>query len=81
MKLKTKKLSANNRNMLDMAIRIDTKNTLIYLHGVSKTTGEDQWYESKFKYTNASALNVFYNGEYKTVFNKGMAKSTTTNWI
>ena len=64
MKLKIKELSANNRNMQHMAIRTDTKKTVIYLHAVSKTTGEDQWYESKVNFANSTALSYFYSGQY-----------------
>tara|TARA_B100000900_G_scaffold244198_1_gene207591 strand:- start:2296 stop:2589 length:294 start_codon:yes stop_codon:yes gene_type:complete len=81
MKLKIKELSANNRGMEHMAIRTDTKKTVIFLHAVSKTTGEDQWYESKVAFTNKTALNYFYSGQYSCVFAGGLTKSSNTDWI
>ena len=81
MKLKIKELSANNRNMQHMAIRTDTKKTVIYLHAVSKTTGENQWYESKVNFTNSTALSYFYSGQYSVVFAGGLTKSSNTDWV
>lgn len=81
MKLKIKELSANNRGMTHMAIRIDTKKTVIYLRAVSNTTGAIQWYESKVNFTNKTALNYFYGGMYSVVFAGGLTKSTNTDWV
>ena len=81
MKLKIKELSANNRGMTHIAVRTDTKKTVIYLRAVSNTTGAIQWYESKVNYTNKTALNYFYSGQYSVVFAGGLTKSTNTDWV
>ena len=78
--MKTKKLSANNRNFLYMGIDDSKPKTVIYLYGQSKTTGADQWYESKTLFTKSTALNYFYSGQYSVVFAGGLTKSTNTNW-
>jgi len=80
MKLKTKPLGANTRNMLGMGINPNTKTTKIYLYAISKS-GENQWYESIGKFAKSTALNYFYTGEYKVVFSQGMKKSSVTDWI
>lgn len=80
-KLKTKKLSANNRNFLAMAINPNTEKTHIYLYGVSKTTGAKQWYQSKMKFTKSTALSYFYSGQYSVVFASGLTKSAITEWF
>jgi hypothetical protein len=80
-KLKVKTLGANSRNFIAMAIRPDVKKTRIYLHGVSKTTGAGQWYQSNFEFTQKTALNYFYEGQYSVVFANGMTKSNVTDWV
>jgi hypothetical protein len=64
-----------------MAIDDSKPKTVIYLYGKSKTTGSDQWYESKTLFTKSTALNYFYSGQYSVVFAGGLTKSTNTNWI
>ena len=81
MKLKIKALTNNTRGMTHMAIRVDTKKTVIYLKAVSTTTGAEQWYESKVNFTNSTALNYFYSGQYSVVFAGGLTKSTNTDWV
>jgi len=78
--LKVKLLSANQRNMVAMAIKPNTKTTKIFLHGIAKD-GSPQWYESKGVFTKSTALNYFYAGEYSVVFAQGMTKSKVQNWI
>ena len=79
--LKVKALSKNDRNMIAMAIKTNGAKTKIYLHGVSKKTGANQWYESKGIFTKSTALNYFYNGEYAVVFAQGMTTSKLTDWF
>lgn len=80
-KLKVKMLGANNRNFIAMAIRPDVKKTRIYLHGVSKTTGDKQWYQSNMEFSQSTALNYFYAGQYSVVFANGMTKSNVQDWV
>jgi len=80
-KLKTKKLSANNRNFIAMAINSNTEKTHIYLYGVSKTTGAKQWYQSKMKFSKSTALSYFYSGQYSVVFASGLTKSAIQDWF
>lgn len=80
-KLKVKILGANNRNFIAMSIRPDVKKTRIYLHGVSKTTGDKQWYQSNMEFTQSTALSYFYSGQYSVVFANGMTKSSVTDWV
>tara|TARA_Y200000002_G_scaffold345025_1_gene318656 strand:+ start:503 stop:763 length:261 start_codon:yes stop_codon:yes gene_type:complete len=81
--LKTKALTVNSRGFIAMAINPNTKTTKIYLHGFSKD-GIAQWYESKATFKTSTALNYFYNGEYKVVFysreDRGITKSNVTDW-
>lgn len=79
--MKVKTLSPNNRGMVAMAINDKKKKTKIFLHGVSKTTGEKQWYESKGIFTQATALKYLYNGQYSQLFAQGITKSGETDWI
>lgn len=79
--MKVKKLSPNNRNMVAMAINDKKKKTKIYLHAISKTTSEKQWYESKGLFTQATALKYFYNGQYSQLFAQGITRSGETDWI
>jgi len=79
--MKVKLLKENSRNMLAMAIDDTKPKTVIYLHAVSKKTGEAQWYESKGLFTKSTALNYFYAGEYTCVFAQGLTKSTVTDWV
>ena len=52
--IKAKPLTQNNRNFLAIGIK-ESGDTKIYLHGVSKTTGVEQWYESKRTFTQSTA--------------------------
>lgn len=79
--MKVKLLKENARNMIAMAIDDTKPKTVIYLHGVSKKTGEEQWYESKGVFTKSTALNYFYAGEFTCVFAQGMTKSSVKNWL
>ena len=79
MKLKIKELTQNSRGFTHIAIRVDTKKTVIYLHGLAKD-GSAQWYESKGEFTSTTALNYFYAGKYKVVFAQGLTKSSVNNW-
>lgn len=78
--MKVKKLSPNGRNMIAMGIDDKKKKTRIYLHGVSKTTGESQWYESKGVFTQNTAIKYFYNGQYAQLFAQGIQRSDETGW-
>lgn len=78
--MKVKKLTSNNRNFIAMAINDKTDKTVIYLYGQSKTTGQDQWYESKVEFTNSTALKYYYTGQYSVVFAGGLTKSSFTGW-
>ena len=79
--MKIKELTTNSRNFTHMAIDDSKQKTVIYLHGVSKKTGAEQWYESKTLFTKSTALNYFYSGQYSVVFAGGLTKSTNTGWI
>ena len=78
--MKVKKLTSNNRNFIAMSIDDSKPKTVIYLYAVSKTTGIDQWYESKIEFTNSTALKYFYAGQYSCVFAGGLTKSAYINW-
>ena len=80
-KLKVKMLGTNSRNFVAMAIVPDAKKTRIYLHGVSKTTGAKQWYQSNMEFTKSTALSYFYSGQYSVVFANGMTKSNVQDWV
>jgi len=45
--LEVKKLRSSNRNFTQISIHKDEDESLIHLRGVSKITGEVQWYDSK----------------------------------
>ena len=78
--LEVKKLRSNNRNFTHISIHKDEDESLIHLRGVSKITGEVQWYDSKEKYSKKEAKNILKNGEYQEVLSEGITKSTFKNW-
>ena len=80
MKLKIKKLTENTRNILYMACEVGSERTVIYLHGVSKTTGENQWYETKVDYAESTAKKYVGHGQHKLVV-RHITKSTFTDWV
>jgi hypothetical protein len=79
--MKKKQLAENTRNMTHMGIQLNKPKTRIYLRGVSKKTGAEQWYESIRVFTKSTATSYFSAGNYKVVFAGGMRKSKTQNWV
>ena len=77
--IKAKPLTQNTRNFLAIGIR-ESGDTKIYLHGVSKTTGVAQWYESKRTFTQSTAHKYYYAGQYKVALAGGITKSTEEGW-
>ena len=75
--MKTK--AQTNRNFLAIGIK-ESGDTKIYLHGVSKTTGVEQWYESKRIFTTSTAHKYFYAGQYKVALAGGITKSGEEGW-
>jgi len=84
MELKVMALVENARGFLYMAIDIASERTPIYLHAISKKTGEAQWYESNSDFARAYADTLLRGGQYSVVFTarvKGIKKSTVTDWV
>tara|TARA_B100000085_G_C18455647_1_gene476760 strand:+ start:500 stop:883 length:384 start_codon:yes stop_codon:yes gene_type:complete len=78
--LKFKTIEKNSRNITHLAINESEKTTLIYFRGVSKITGDIQWYESKSTYSLIDAQKVFKNGDFSEILSDGITKSNTKNW-
>ena len=78
--LKFKTIEKNSRNITHLAIDESQKTTLIYFRGVSKITGDIQWYESKSIYSLKDAQKIFKNGRIGEVLSEGITKSKTKNW-
>ena len=77
--IKSKGLTQNNRNFLAIGIA-ESGDTKIYLHGVSKTTGVEQWYESNRTFTQSTAHKYYYAGQYRVALAGGITKSTVKGW-
>ena len=75
MDLKVKTLDKNSRNITHLAIDKTNKNSLIYFRGVSKITGDVQWYESKINYQLKEAEEIYSKGDIANVFSAGITKS------
>ena len=80
MDLKVKTLDKNSRNITHLAIDKTNKNSLIYFRGVSKITGDVQWYESKINYQLKEAEEIYSKGNIANVFSAGITKSKKKNW-
>tara|TARA_A100001234_G_C12302844_1_gene250067 strand:+ start:16 stop:351 length:336 start_codon:yes stop_codon:yes gene_type:complete len=80
MNLTVKKLDKNSRNITHLAIDKTNKNSLIYFRGVSKITGDVQWYESKINYQLKEAEEIYSKGDIANVFSAGIIKSKKQNW-
>ena len=78
--LKFKPIEKNSRNITHLAINESEKTTLIYFRGVSKITGDIQWYESKSNYSLKDAQKIFKKGDFAEVLSGGITKSKTKNW-
>jgi hypothetical protein len=78
--LKFKPIEKNSRNITHLAIDESDKTTLIYFRGVSKITGDIQWYESKSAYSLKDAQKIFKQGDFSDVLSNGITKSNTKNW-
>ena len=80
MDLTVKTLDKNSRNITHLGIDKTNKNSLIYFRGVSKITGDVQWYESKMKYQLKEAEEIYSKGDIANVFSAGITKSKKQNW-
>ena len=80
MDLKVKTLDKNSRNITHLGIDKANKNSLIFFRGVSKVTGDVQWYESRMKYPLKEAEEIYSKGDIANVFSAGITKSNKQNW-
>ena len=80
MDLKVKTLDKNSRNITHLGIDKANKNSLIFFRGVSKVTGDVQWYESRMKYPLKEAEEIYSKGDIANVFSAGITKSKKQNW-
>lgn len=78
--LKVKKLEKNSRNITHLAIDSSSDTTLIFFRGISKITGDIQWYESKISYRFKDAEKVYTSGDFAQILSDGITKSKIQNW-
>jgi len=81
--MKKQLLSRNSRQFTHMAMNVGKTRTVIYIHGLSKTNGASQWYQTNTDFTNNTALNYVRGGKDIKLTNSrgGISKSKKTDWL
>tara|TARA_B100000085_G_C18535851_1_gene509956 strand:+ start:1349 stop:1588 length:240 start_codon:yes stop_codon:yes gene_type:complete len=78
--LRIKKIEPNDRNITYMGIKENAEKSYVFLKGVSKVSGDIQWYVSTKNYDISDAEKIFEEENFKEVFNLGVRKSNVRGW-
>ncbi len=78
--LRIKKIEPNDRNITYMGIKENAEKSYVFLKGISKVSGDIQWYVSTKNYDISDAEKIFEEENFKEVFNLGVRKSNVRGW-
>ena len=78
--MKIKKIEANDRNITYIGIKENVEKSYVFLKGVSKVSGDIQWYVSVKKYFLLEAEKLFDEENFKDIFKTGVRISNVTRW-
>ena len=78
--MKIKKIEPNDRNITYIGIKENVEKSYVFLKGVSKVSGDIQWYVSVKKYDISDAEKLFDEENFKDIFKMGVRISNVTRW-
>jgi hypothetical protein len=78
--LRIKKIEPNDRNITYMGIKENAEKSYIFLKGISKVSGDIQWYVSVKNYEISDAEKLFEEENFKEIFKSGVRISNVTRW-
>ena len=78
--LRIKKIEQNDRNITYMGIKENAEKSYIFLKGISKVSGDIQWYVSVKNYEISDAEKLFDEENFKEIFKTGVRISNVTRW-
>ena len=78
--MRIKKIEPNERNITYMGIKENAEKSYIFLKGISKVSGDIQWYVSVKNYDISDAEKLFDEENFKEIFKNGVRISNVTRW-